>query len=373
MTNFGKHRFIALAAFLGIFITVLSIPWAAQAGTAFPPNPETYWNTGTRPLPSNGQGDIQHCTLESSHLKTPNNVVGINVYTPPSYDSSGQSYPVIYVLHGLNGDEYNYINGFSTNSFFNSSSGSLAGLIDSGVTDEAILVFVNGGARSFYDDWDNTTSNGPSSSFPILSETVIMEDVIPFIDANFRTIANRNGRAIEGFSMGGRGAIKFAFSYPDQFCSTIAYAAAAFEAVPNSAGLDHPRLGDLPAAYKISTITANSAAAITANDLQIRLVDGAGDGAAGQGGGSDVLSVQLTNLGIDHEFVPSLNGVTSHDWAQYHQVTGAYGLNFHFACFSAASVLPAHAILGGSDLFTYLPLVVNPTNTTTPPVEGTCN
>lgn len=374
MTTSGKKRLFPLAAFIALLIAVLIIPWAAQAGSAFPPNPDTYWNAGMRPLPSNGQGDIQHCTLESSHLNTPNNVVGFNVYTPPSYDSSSQSYPVIYVLHGLNGNEYNYINGFSTNSFFSSSSGSLAGLIDSGLADEAILVFVNGGARSFYDDWDNTTGNGPNSSFPILSETVIMQDVIPFVDANFRTIPNRNGRAIEGFSMGGRGAIKFAFTYPDQFCSTIAYAAAGFEAIPTSAGLDHPRLGPLPEAYQMSTITANNATAIKTNDLRIRLVDGAGDGAAGQGGGSVDLSPQLTSLGIAHEFVPSLNGVTSHDWAQYHQETGAYGLNFHFACFSAAnSVLPAHTILGSSDLFTYLPLVVNPTNITTPPVQGTCN
>lgn len=370
MTTFVKQRLFTLAVGLGLFFITFTIPWAAQAGTSFPPNPDTYWNAGTRPLPSNSQGDLQHCTVESSHLKTPNNVVGLNVYTPPSYANSNQSYPVIYVLHGLNGDEYNYINNFSSNSFFNSSSGSLAGRIDSGVADEAILVFVNGGARSFYDDWDNSTGNGPNSSFPILSETVIMQDVIPFIDANFRTIASRNGRAIEGFSMGGRGAIKLAFNYPDQFCSTIAYAAAAFEAIPDSAGLDHPRLGPLPAAYQISTITANNATAIKANDLQIRLVDGAGDGAAGQGGGSEDLTIQLNNLGIAHEFVPSLNGVTSHDWAQYHQVTGLYGLNFHFQCFAAARSLDATAvILGGATEFVYLPLTVKPASSS----AGVCN
>jgi hypothetical protein len=174
--------------------------------------------------------------------------------------------------------------------------------------------------------------------------------------------------------MGGRGAVKLAFNYPDQFCSTIAYAGAAFEFIPNSAGPTHPRLGDLPLEYKISTITANNAAAIRTNGLQIRLVDGVGDGAAGQGGGIDDLTIQLNNLGIAHEYVPNLAGVSSHDWAQYHQATGAYGLNFHFACFSAAANSgPSPIILGSGDLFTYLPLVEKPTIATPPPpVSGVC-
>lgn len=375
MIQSATFRLFSLLAIFGVIAIALTTTWPAQAGTAFPPSPSDYWNTGELALPSNGQGDIEHCTLESSNLKTPYNEVGFNVYTPPNYHNSSQSYPVIYLLHGVNGNEYNYFNGFNSNTFFNASSGSLPSLIDSGLADAAIIVFVNGGKGSFYDDWSDSTDNGPSASFPILAETVIMEDLIPFIDANFRTIANRNGRAIEGFSMGARGAIKLAFTYPEQFCSTIAYAGAAFEFIPNSAGPDHPRLGELEPEYKISTITNNNAADILGNGLQIRMVDGANDGAAGQGGGSDDLSVLLTDLGIAYEFEPNQSGVSSHEWAQYHQATGAYGLNFHFQCFAAAaSVIPAPIILGSADLLTYLPLVVNPTQTTNPPVSpGSCN
>ena len=366
----SKIRLFSLLAAFGLITLLLFGSSLLVTAGGFPNNPSTYWNAGNLSVPGNSQGDLEHCTLESNNLKTPNNVVGFNVYTPPSYDSGSQSYPVIYLLHGVSGNEYNYFNGFSN--VFSGGSGSLPGLIDSGLADEAILVFVNGGRGSFYDDWDDSTGNGPSSSFPILSETVIMEDVIPFVDANFRTIANRNGRAIEGFSMGGRGAVKLAFSYPNQFCSTISYAGAAFESIPNSAGPGHPRLGDLPMEYKISTITANNAAAIRANGLQIRLVDGAGDGAAGQGGGIDDLAVQLNNLSIAHEYVPNLAGVSSHDWSQYHEQTGAEGLNFHFACFAAAaSIQTAPIILGSGDLLTYLPLVEKP-NLTPPPSSGVC-
>lgn len=368
MSQFSKARLFSLFVLFGALTLLFSGTFRVEAG-GFPTNPDDYWNTGTLPLPSNSQGNLEHCTLESSNLKTPYNVVGFNVYTPPSYGSSNQSYPVIYLLHGVNGNEYNYLNGFNSNTFF-SGSGSLPGLIDSGLAEEAIVVLVNGGKGSFYDDWDDSTGNGPSSTFPVLSETVIMQDVIPFMDANFRTIANRNGRAIEGFSMGSRGAIKLAFSYPDQFCSTIAYAGAVFEYITQPP--DHPRLGELPTEYKISTITANNAAAIRASGLQIRLVDGIGDGAAGQGGGIDDLSTQLTSLGIDYEYEPNLAGVSSHDWAQYHQATGAYGLNFHFQCLSSPTTnTPALIVLGSGDELVYLPLVVKPGTNTTP--TGTCN
>ena len=367
MILLSKVRLFSLFALFGIL--TLMATWSAQAGSSFPPNPNNYWNMGELTLPSNGNGNIEHCTLESSNLKTPNNVVGFNVYTPPGYNSSNQNYPVIYLLHGVNGNEYNYFNGFNSSSFFNSSSGSLPGHIDSGITSEAIIVFVNGGAGSFYDDWNDSTDNGPSSSFPIMSESVIMEDVIPFVDANFRTIASRNGRAIEGFSMGARGAIKLAFTYPDQFCSTIAYAGAAYELIPASAGSDHPRFGVMEEEYQIDTILANNVASIKANGLQIRMADSPNDGAAGQGTGNDDLSVWLDGHGIAYEFEPNLAGVSSHNWAQYHQATGLYGLNFHFQCFDAAT--PAPIILGSADMFTYIPLIEKPGEVIVSP--GSCN
>jgi hypothetical protein len=209
MTFFPRLRLFFLLIFCSSIIIIAALSVSEPVKANFVQDEEKYWNRGNLVLPSDGDGGIEHCTLESSNLKAPNNVVGFNVYTPPSYSSSSQNYPVIYLLHGLNGHEYNYFSYFSNSTFFDSS-GSLPSLIDNGLADEAILVFVNGGAQSFYNDWSDNTSYGPSSDFPIMSESVIMNDVIPFVDANFRTIADRNGRAIEGFSMGGRGAVKLA-------------------------------------------------------------------------------------------------------------------------------------------------------------------
>ncbi len=46
-----------------------------------------------------------------------------------------------------------------------------------------------------------------------------MKEVIPHIDKTYRTIGKREGRAIEGFSQGGRGTTRIMFKYPELFCS----------------------------------------------------------------------------------------------------------------------------------------------------------
>jgi S-formylglutathione hydrolase FrmB len=56
-------------------------------------------------------------------------------------------------------------------------------------------------------------------------ESVIMKDLIPQIDATYRTIADRRGRAIEGFSMGGWGALHLAFKHPHMFAAVTAVSA----------------------------------------------------------------------------------------------------------------------------------------------------
>jgi endo-1,4-beta-xylanase len=68
----------------------------------------------------------------------------------------------------------------------------------------------NGGKSGFYKD---------SYDGKYMGETTIIRELIPHIDATYRTIASRAGRCIEGFSMGGRGSTRLALKYPDMFCS----------------------------------------------------------------------------------------------------------------------------------------------------------
>ena len=135
---------------------------------------------------------------------------GFNIYLPPSYDTSDKRYPVIYVLHGGNSDEHgmtfiakNYVQTYILNNKI----------------PEAILVFPNGGRDHFFlDRWiiRNQTENPDSH---------IVRELIPHIDANYRTLADRRARAIMGFSMGGYGAYHFATKYPEIFSAAGALAA----------------------------------------------------------------------------------------------------------------------------------------------------
>jgi S-formylglutathione hydrolase FrmB len=75
----------------------------------------------------------------------------------------------------------------------------------------SIVVSPNGGA-GYWSDWFNAGTGGPP-----MYETFVSSQLIPLIDANFRTIANRANRAIMGESMGGYGVMMMAARHPDLF------------------------------------------------------------------------------------------------------------------------------------------------------------
>ena len=127
--------------------------------------------------------------------------VGYCVYLPPRYDvESDKRYPVIYNLHGGGGNE---LHGFDDVTVLDAG-------IRAGRWPAMIMVLPNGGMRTFYKD---------SHDGRFQCETLIVRELIPHIDATYRTIDDRRGRCIEGHSMGGRGATRLAMKYPSLFCS----------------------------------------------------------------------------------------------------------------------------------------------------------
>ena len=141
---------------------------------------------------------VTHRTLHSEAHQAD---VGYCIYLPPGHDrDTHRRYPVIYNLHGADGNE---LHGFRE-----------VEVLDAGIRAERwpamILVMPNGGKRTFYKD---------SHDGRFMSETLIMRELIPHIDANYRAIAAGHGRCIEGHSMGGRGATRLAMKYPHMFCS----------------------------------------------------------------------------------------------------------------------------------------------------------
>jgi endo-1,4-beta-xylanase len=142
--------------------------------------------------------------------------VGYNVYLPPSYDhETKRRYPVVYFLHGASGTERSDV-GF----------GYLAREeIAAGTIGEVIYVFPNGGAYSGYVDWPNEN---------VKAETLLVRELIPHIDATYRTLSTREGRAAAGYSMGGAGATRLAAKHPELFCA-VASLAGAFDLAPQGA------------------------------------------------------------------------------------------------------------------------------------------
>ncbi|UJH90634.1 esterase [Antarcticibacterium sp. 1MA-6-2] len=113
------------------------------------------------------------------------------VYTPPGYfEDTEKRYPVLYLQHGSYEDETGSASQGHTNLI-------LDNLIASGKAKPMIIVMDNGYAYS-PEDLKEAGGNRPPSSF----EKVLIEEVIPHIDKKFRTIPNRENRAIAGLSMG---------------------------------------------------------------------------------------------------------------------------------------------------------------------------
>lgn len=125
--------------------------------------------------------------------------VSYHLYTPKVYAEDPQRrFPVVYWLHGSGGG----VQGISLLSKH------VDAAIDAGEVPPFLVVFVNGLRLGMYVDWKN-------GSAPI--ESVIIKDLIPHIDTSYRTIPNRKGRLIDGFSMGGYGAARLGFKYSELF------------------------------------------------------------------------------------------------------------------------------------------------------------
>lgn len=152
------------------------------------------------PFPKDKYPKLRHGTFRS-----PSNdaEVGFCIYLPPGYDAPAnreRRYPVVYWLHG--GRPGSETKGISV-------APNLDEAMKKGLVAPAIYVFPNGGAVSHYD----------YPQLKSLGETAFIKELIPHIDRTYRTIASREGRALEGFSQGGRGTARFMFKYPELFCS----------------------------------------------------------------------------------------------------------------------------------------------------------
>lgn len=156
----------------------------------------------------------------------------IYVYTPPDYEKSAARFPVVYCLSGFTGRGRMWLNDSAFTSNF-------AERMDKLISEEKIKpmiavlpdCFTHYGGSQFL----NSTATGNYEDY-------LTEEIVSFIDANFRTIADKNSRAVMGKSSGGYGSLIMGMRHSNIFglvCS-----------ISGDAYFEHCYLPDIPKAFR---------------------------------------------------------------------------------------------------------------------------
>lgn len=249
--------------------------------------------------------------------------VSYHVYLPAQYAREPQRrFPVVYWLHG--------------------SGGGVGGIprlvqhvdaaIAAGQVQPFIVIFVNGLKNGMYVDWKD-------GSAPI--ETMIVRELVPHVDATYRTIATRQGRLLDGYSMGGYGAARLGFKFPELFATASLMGAGPLQAdlESNAPRATKQRAADvLSATYggdpafflQVSprTLAAQNARVI-AQTLRVRMVIGSRDETYAN---NREFHEYLQRLGIPHEWIvlegvghdpmATVNALGDRHWAFYRAAFG---------------------------------------------------
>jgi enterochelin esterase-like enzyme len=128
------------------------------------------------------------------------------VYTPPGY-SADQKYPVLYLLHGIGGDENEWKRLCKPEVI-------LDNLIADGKAQPMIVVMPNGRAQKNDRAEGNVFESAPAFA---VFERDLLDDVIPAIESRYSVLPNREHRALAGLSMGGGQSLNFGLAHLDKF------------------------------------------------------------------------------------------------------------------------------------------------------------
>ncbi|HZD11681.1 MAG TPA: alpha/beta hydrolase-fold protein [Candidatus Binatia bacterium] len=186
---------------------------ASVAHTASPSPGATPAPTGTslptptatpRPTPCATPGQVEEGAFNST---TAGGDHRFSIYLPPCYAGDGYGYPVLYLLAGNIHDEHKW-DELGIDEAANAA-------IDEGLAPPLLIVMPDGGWVA------NNTSGGPGSY-----ESLMLSELIPYVETNYCASARPADRAIGGLSRGGYWALEIAFRFPQQFASVGGHSAA---------------------------------------------------------------------------------------------------------------------------------------------------
>jgi enterochelin esterase family protein len=191
-----------------------------QNSLLVPGRGSTVYENGTIP-----HGDVLAVWYSSAALKMRRRMM---IYTPPGYEGSTIKYPVLYLVHGGGGDETAWDEMGLANVIMDN-------LIAQGNAKPMIVVMPNAYPNQYAALDIGGLPTGPSHTVGTagsqdfeLSENEIVHDIIPFVEKNYRVLANRENRAITGLSMGGGISLSVGLKRLDVFGSVGEFSAGLF-------------------------------------------------------------------------------------------------------------------------------------------------
>ena len=219
---------------------------------------------------------VDTVTVATTNLETPMTVL---VVTPDNVNS-GDRFPVVYALHGYAGDYGDWL----------SHQPRIKDMADR----YGMIIVHPDGRNSWYMD-------SPANP-KVKMESFFIEDLVPFIDANYPTIPEAKKRAITGLSMGGHGALYLAFRHPDVFGNAGSMSGGVdIRPFPNNWNLDNVlgRFEEYPERWEEATVI-NHVKDIKPGQLNIYFDCGVDDFFATV---NNNLHQALLDAGIEHDYV----------------------------------------------------------------------
>jgi enterochelin esterase-like enzyme len=186
------------------------------------PASETFFGVGKRmsgieiPAPDQAfytPGDIAHGQIRECYFKSKvrNCFERIYVYTPAGYDSNPtKKYPVLYLQHGMGEDRTGWITQGKLNIIMDN-------LIAEGKTKPMIIVVSDGGIAAMFRPKPGEDVNEARSRFGADLTPLLLNEIIPFTENNFRALTDRDHRAMAGLSWGGFQTFQIALNNLDKF------------------------------------------------------------------------------------------------------------------------------------------------------------
>lgn len=166
-------------------------------------------------------GKVDTITYNSSTVGTMRKAT---IYTPPGYTST-KKYPVLYLLHGIGGDEKEWLNG-----------GKPQVILDNLYADNKLkpMIVVMPNGRAMPDDRavGNIFDSAKVKAFATFEQD-LLNDLIPFIEKTYPVNTERTNRAIAGLSMGGGQSLNFGLGNPDKFAWVGGFSSAPNTKMPN--------------------------------------------------------------------------------------------------------------------------------------------